>query len=36
VLEVEPLASAPVEEVAGMVGPVIQHYLQGDAEQAAH
>jgi AcrR family transcriptional regulator len=36
VLEVEPLASAPIEEVAGMVGPVIQHYLQGDAEQAAH
>ena len=32
VLEVEPLASAPAERVAGMVGPVIQGYLHGDVE----
>ena len=32
VLGVEPLASAPAERVAGMVGPVIQGYLHGDVE----
>lgn len=32
VLEVEPLASAPVEQVARMVGPVIGGYLHGVVE----
>ena len=34
VLEVEPLASAPVDVVAGRVGPVIQSYLQDDVDVA--
>jgi AcrR family transcriptional regulator len=31
VVRVEPLASAPDDEVVALIGPVIQHYLDGDA-----
>jgi AcrR family transcriptional regulator len=30
IVKIEPLASAPVETVVGLIGPNVQHYLTGD------